>query len=97
MSVGQLLIAPHAPWQNPFVERLIGTLPRECLDRVIVWNKRSLRRMLRGFLAFYYQHRPHLSLDKDAPIPRTAQPATGAIIQVPHVGGLQHHYERRAA
>ena len=89
--------APRSPWQNPFVERLIGTLRRECLDHVIVWNERSLRRTLRSFLAFYHQYRPHLSLDKDAPIPRTAQPATGAIIQVRHVGGLQHHYERRAA
>ena len=94
----EILIAPRAPWQNPFVERLIGTLRRECLDHVIVWNERSLRRTLRSFLAFYHQWRPHLSLDKDAPIPRAAQPpASGAIIQVPHVGGLQHHYERRAA
>ena len=94
----EILIAPRAPWQNPFVERLIGTLRRECLDHVIVWNERSLRRTLRSFLAYYHQWRPHLALDKDAPIPRAVQPpAIGAIIEVPHGGGLQHHYERRAA
>jgi len=94
----EILIAPRAPWQNPYVERLIGTLRRECLDHVIVWNERSLRRTLRLFLAYYHEWRPHLSLDKDAPIARAAQrPGYGTIIQVPHVGGLHHHYERRAA
>ena len=94
----EILIAPRAPWQNAFVERLIGTLRRECLDHVIVWNERSLRRTLRLFLDYYHQWRTHLSLDKDAPIPRTAQPPDcGAILQVPHVGGLQQNYERRAA
>jgi transposase InsO family protein len=94
----EVVIAPRSPWQNPFVERLIGTLRRECLDHMIVWNERSLRRTLSGFVAYYHEWRPHLSLDKDAPIPRAAQPPPcGAIIQVPHLGGLHHHYERRAA
>jgi transposase InsO family protein len=99
-SVGteEILIAPRAPWQNPFVERMIGTIRRECLDHVIVWNERSLRRTLARFLNYYHEWRTHLSLDKDAPVPRAAQPpAGGAIVQVPHVGGLHHHYERRAA
>ena len=92
------MIAPRAPWQNPYVERLIGTLRRECLDYVIVWHERSLRRTLKRFLGYYHEWRPHLSLDNDAPIPRAAQlPACGAIREVPHVGGLHHHYERRAA
>jgi hypothetical protein len=68
-------------------ERLIGTLRRECLDHVIVWNERSLRRTLGLFLAYYHEWRTHLSLDKDAPIPRAVQPR-GGIIQVPHVCGL---------
>ena len=55
------MIAPRAPWQNPYVERLIGTLRRECLDHVIVWNERSLRRTLKLFLAYYHEWRPHLS------------------------------------
>ena len=71
---------------------------RECLDHVIVWNERSLRRHLRQYLTCYHEWRTHLSLDKDAPVPRAAQPpACGTIVQVPHLGGLHHHYERRAA
>ena len=98
MRLEEVLTAPHAPWQNPFVERLIGSLRRECLDHVIVWNERSLRRYLGRYLAFYHAFRTHLSLDKDAPLPRRVQPpAAGIIVQVPHVGGLHHHYERRAA
>ena len=80
------------------MERLIGTLRRECFNHIIVWNEQSLRRTLGLFLAYYHEWRTHLALDKDAPIPRAAQPpACGTVIQVPHVGGLQHHYERRAA
>jgi putative transposase len=97
-GIEDVVTAPRSPWQNPFVERLIGTLRRECLDHVIVWNERSLRRTLRQFVAYYHECRTHLSLDKDAPLPRAPQPpACGTIIQVPQVGGLHHHYERRAA
>ena len=93
-----VVTAPRSPWQNPFVERLIGTLRRECLDHVLIWNEQSLRCTLRCFLAYYHEWRPHLSLEKDAPIPRAPQPpAAGPIVQVPHLGGLHHHYERRAA
>ena len=98
MDIDEVLTAPRSPWQNPFVERVIGSLRRECLDHVIVWNERSLRRHLQQYLAYYHDWRTHLSLGKDAPVPRAAQPATGGtIIQVSHVGGLHHHYERRAA
>jgi transposase InsO family protein len=98
MGIEGVVIAPRAPWQNPFVERVIGSLRRECLDHVIVWNERSLRRHLQQYLAYYHQWRTHLSLDKDAPVARAAQPPTcGTIVQIPHLGGLHHHYERRAA
>jgi len=103
MGLEEVVIAPRAPWQNPFVERVIGFLRRECLDHLIVWNERSLRRHLEEYLAYYHDWRTHLSLDKDAPVPRAAQPPTGGlptggtIVQVPHLGGLHHHYERRAA
>jgi transposase InsO family protein len=97
MGIEEVLTAPRSPWQNPFVERVIGSLRRECLDHVIVWNERSLRRHLQRYLA-YHAWRTHLSLDKDAPVPRAIQPpACGTIVQVPHVGGLHHHYEHRAA
>jgi putative transposase len=98
MGIDEVLTAPRAPWQNPFVERAIGSLRRECLDHVVVWNERSLRRHLQQYLAYYHEWRTHLSLDKDAPVPRAGQPSThGTIVQVPHLGGLHHHYERRAA
>jgi putative transposase len=98
MSIDEVLTAPRAPWQNPFVERVIGSLRRECLDHVIVWNERSLRRHLQQYLAYYHKWRTHLSLDKDAPARRAEQsPNGGTIVEVPHVGGLHHHYERRAA
>jgi putative transposase len=98
MGIEEVLTAPRCPWQNPFVERVIGSFRRECLDHVIVWNERSLLRHLRDYLAYYHEWRTHLALDKDAPVSRTAQPpAGGTIVQVPHVGGLHHHYERRAA
>jgi putative transposase len=98
LGIEEVLTAPRSPWQNPFVERVIGSLRRECLDHVIVWNEHSLRRHLERYLIYYHDWRTHLSLDKDAPVPRAAQPpAFGTIVQVPHVGGLHHHYERRAA
>jgi putative transposase len=83
---------------NPFAERAIGSLRRECLDHVIVWSERSLRRHLGQYLTDYHAWRTHLSLDTDAPVPRPVQsPTCGAVGHVPHRGGLHHHYERRAA
>ena len=90
--------APQSQWQNPFVQRVIGSLRRECLDHIIVWNERSLLRSLKPYQAYYHEWRPHLSLDKDAPVPRAVQPPPcSPIVQVPHLGGLHHQYERRAA
>jgi hypothetical protein len=98
MGLEEVLTAPRAPWQSPFVERVIGSLRRECLDHVIVWNERSLRPCLQQHLAYYHAWRTHLAPDKDAPVQRPVQPRAAAIIvRVPHLGGLQHHYERRAA
>ena len=98
MEIEDVVTAPHSPWQNPYAERMIGSIRRECLDHVIVWNERSLRRHLTRYLAYYHEWRTHLSLDKDAPVPRaTHLPISGPIVQIPHLGGLHHHYERRAA
>jgi len=98
MGIEEVLTAPRSPWQNPFVERVIGSIRRECLDHVIVWNERSLHRHLKRYFAYYHEWRTHLSLGKDAPVPRAVQPpACGTIVPVPPVGGLHHHYERRAA
>jgi transposase InsO family protein len=98
MGIDDVLTAPRSPWQNAFVDRVIGSIRRECLDHVTVWNERSLRRHLQQYLADDDGWRTHPSLDKDAPVPRAVQPLTcGTIVQVPHLRGLYHHHERRAA
>ena len=98
MEIDEVLTAPRSPWQNPYVERLIGSIRRECLDHVIVWNERALRRHLTNYISYYHGWRTHLSLEKDTPVSRaTHVPSTGPIVEVPHLGGLHHHYERRAA
>jgi transposase InsO family protein len=98
LSMTQVLTAPRSPWQNPFAERLIGSIRRECLDQVIVFSEAHLRRVLAGYVAYYHRWRTHLSLAMDAPDRRPVQlPEEGAVVAVPEVGGLHHHYERRAA
>ena len=90
--------APRSPWQNPYVERLIGSMRRECLDHVIVLNERHLRRLLSAYVDYYHRSRTHLALMKDAPGPRPVVTiASGRVVALPAVGGLHHRYERRAA
>ena len=98
LRMEEVLTAPRSPWQNPFAERLVGSIRRECLDHVIVWNERSLRRTLHNYFAYYQRSRTHLALDKDAPEPRAVEPpAQGRVVAIPEVGGLHHRYQRRAA
>lgn len=98
MGIEEVVTAPRSPWQNPFVERVIGSIRRECLDHVIVLNERHLHRILASYFDYYHRSRTHLSLDKDAPNERPVQPAdTGKIVSFPQVGGLHHRYERLAA
>jgi transposase InsO family protein len=98
MCIEEVLTAPHSPWQNPFAERLIGSIRRECLDHVLVLGERHLRRILTRYFRYYQQARTHLALDKDAPDGRAIEsPELGAIIPIPEVGGLHHRYVRRAA
>jgi transposase InsO family protein len=98
MGIEQVLSAPRSPWQNPFVERLIGTLRRDCLDHVIALNERQLRRVVAQYLDYYHDWRTHLSLSMDAPNPRTVHPPDrGRVVEVAELGGLHHHYERLAA
>jgi transposase InsO family protein len=85
--------APRSPWQNPYVERLIGTLRRECLDHMLILGEWHLRRVLKSYSAYYNETRTHLGLDKDAPLPRPAQ-RTGAIVSVPILSALHHRYVR---
>jgi putative transposase len=88
---------PGTPWQNPYVERLIGSVRRECLDHVVIFNERHLRGVLSSYFQYHHRTRTHLALDKDCPQPRRIQPTSaGEIIALPEVGGLHHRYERRA-
>ena len=96
MNIRQVLSAPRSPWQSPYVERVIGSIRRECLDHVIVFDESSLRRTIRSYLDYYHGARLHLSLDKDSPDPRSVQ-SVGEIVSIPQVGGLHHLYERRSA
>ncbi len=98
MGVEEVVTAPRSPWQNPYVERLIGSVRRECLNHVIVLNDRHLRRILVSYLDYYHRSRTHLSLGKDTPEERLVQPdGIGKIVAFPQVGGLHHRYERLAA
>jgi hypothetical protein len=85
--------APASLWQNGFAERLIGSIRRECLDRVIVLGEAHLRRILKSYAHYYNGVRTHRSLNKDAPVSRSVQRA-GIIRSRAILGGLHHHYGR---
>ena len=98
MGIQDTPTAPRSPWQNGYVERVIGSIRRECLDHIIAWDERHLRRILRSYRSYYNEARTHLALGKDAPIPRPrAEQSDGKIIAIPEVGGLHHRYQRLAA
>lgn len=96
MRIEEVLTAYHSPWQNPYVERLHGSVRRECLDHIIVFNENHLRRILQSYFAYYHEDRTHLGLGKETPLSRPtsnrASP-TSRLIELPRVGGLHHRYE----
>jgi len=95
MGIAEVLTAPCSPWQNPYAERMIGTIRRELLDHVIVIDERHLRHQLHRYLRYYHGSRTHLSLAKDAPEPRAVEhPELGRVVALPQVGGLHHRYTR---
>jgi transposase InsO family protein len=93
MGIRDRPIAPRSPWQNGHAERLIGSIRRNCLDHIVVFGERHLRHVLRSYAKYYNQVRTHLSLNKDAPVPRAIQ-AVGRILPRPFLGGLHHQYVR---
>ena len=98
MGICEVLSAPRSSWQRAYVERVIGSIRRACLDHVIVFDENSLRRTLHSYFDYYHRSRTHLSLGKDSPEPRAIQPPEmGSVVGLPQVGGLHHRYERRAA
>jgi putative transposase len=96
LNIQQVLTAPASPWQNAYAERLIGTIRRECLNHVIIFNRYHLKRILTSYLSYYTYSRTHLALEKDSPQTRVAQ-IDGKITRIPQVGGLHSRYVRNAA
>ena len=96
LQIEEVLTAPQSPWQNAYVERLIGSIRRECLNHFIVLNARHLKKILAAYLRYYHQSRPHLAIEKQCPIDRQVM-TEGAIVEIAELGGLHHRYERVAA
>ncbi|MGA9722997.1 MAG: integrase core domain-containing protein [Candidatus Binatus sp.] len=98
MVITEVITAPRSPWQNAYVERVIGSIRRECLDHIVIFNQRHLRHVLSSYVDYYQRTRMHLSLDKDCPQSRPVQHGSvGRVVAIPKVGGLHHRYERLAA
>jgi putative transposase len=96
LGMQEILTAPQSPWQNPYAERLIGSIRRECLNHHIILNARHLKRTLCCYFRYYHESRTHLSLDKQCPFRREVL-KVGKIVAIPQLGGLHHRYERIAA
>jgi putative transposase len=97
MQIEEVITAPRAPFQNPYAERVIGSIRRECLDHLIIIGEDHLRRALRDYFDYYHSSRPHQGLERNSPIPREVEgPAKGKVISIPQVGGLHHCYRRAA-
>jgi transposase InsO family protein len=93
MGIRDRPTSPRSPWQNGYAERLIGSIRRECVDHIIVLGERHLRHVLLSYMKYYNEVRTHLSLEKDAPVPR-AIGTVGHILCHPVLGGLHHQYVR---
>jgi len=100
MGIEEVLTAYWSPWQNAYVERLNGSIRRECTDHIMVWNERRLKRILRGYFEYHNNDRTHLGLAKEPPVERPISKMTSVtdqLLEMPRVGGLHHRYEWREA
>ena len=95
MGIEALVSAPRSPWQNAYVERLIGSIRRECTDHIIKMGETHLLRTVRTYAEYCNRDRPHQSLDGDAPTPRSVE-ELGQVVATPVLGGLHHRYSRAA-
>lgn len=96
----EVLTAHRSPWQNAYVERVNGSIRRECTDHIIVWNTRHLKRVLKSYFDYYNNDRTHLGIEKETPIDRQVSKMTAVsdqLVEIPKVGGLHHRYEWRKA
>lgn len=98
LGLEEVVTAPRSPWQNAYVERVIGSIRRDCLDHMVVISERQLMRILKEYISYYNRVRTHLSLHKDAPISRSVKPPDlGNVTKMRRVGGLHYEYTRMAA
>ncbi|MFH2061239.1 MAG: integrase core domain-containing protein [Pseudomonadota bacterium] len=99
MGIEQVKTAPHSPWQNPYCERVIGSIRRDCLNHIIVLSKEHLKSILSDYFEYYHRDRTHLGLSKDTPYKRQIQiePENGKLIALSRVGGLHHRYAWKEA
>ncbi len=97
MGIEEVVTEPRSPWQNPYVERVSGSIRRECFNHAIVLNERHLERILRSYFEYYHESRTHMSLGRNSPIQRDIDPPrNGDVVSIPQVGGLHHRYRRAA-
>jgi transposase InsO family protein len=96
LGIRPILTAYRSPWQNGYVDRLIESIRRECLDHLIIANESHLRGILQSYIRYYNTQRTHLGVSKDSPEPRKVQ-ADGDIDRVAVANGLYHYYFRKAA
>jgi len=97
MGIEEMRISPYCPWQNPFAERVVGSIRRDCLDHMIVFGEDHLHDLMSEYVAYYNSCRCHESLHGNAPIPREKESGTGSVHVNPFLGGLHHRYGRKAA
>jgi len=96
LGMKELISAKQAPWQNPYAERVIGSIRRECTDHLVPLNEAHLRNILGEYVKYYNRSRCHQSLDANAPVPRAVEGGDSSVYAIPHVGGLHHEYRRAA-
>ena len=97
MGIEEVKISYRSPWQNPYIERIIGSFRRECLDHIIILTEKHLRGVLKEYTEYYNEIRPHLSLHRNSPIPRKIESIEdGDVKTTPILGGLHHSYSRAA-
>ena len=95
LDIDEVISAPRSPWQNPFVERVIGSIRRECTDHVIAFGESHLRRVVYEYVVYYNEARAHMALDGNSPVAREVQ-TVGEVSVKPYLGGLHHRYSRVA-
>jgi putative transposase len=98
MNIDDIHTAFRSPWQNPYAERMIGSIRRECLDHMIILGEDHLQRILAEYFEYYHIHRDHQGLHGDTPCGRNCEPPDdGSVRSILFLGGLHHRYTRQAA